>query len=135
MEDDSDKKVQGNILKHPLHFLSETCLVPPSLYRLTRHFHRPEWNKEKCVDFRLTFWVKTSTTNPRESVTTIGQQLVDVFRLIGQRQVDDLQQLLGMVKIEDFAGTIERLVQEIHQDLRHPVEEFPRLRFAIPSQW
>lgn len=29
MEDDSDKKVQGNILKHPLHFLSETCLVPP----------------------------------------------------------------------------------------------------------
>ncbi|KZS12637.1 Uncharacterized protein APZ42_022845 [Daphnia magna] len=29
MDDDSDKKVQGNILKHPLHFLSETCLVPP----------------------------------------------------------------------------------------------------------
>lgn len=70
-----------------------------------------------------------------ERVATVGQELVDVLWLVGQRQVDDLQQLLRMMEVEDLAGTVERLVQEIHQDLRHPVEEFPRLRLAITDMW
>ena len=69
-----------------------------------------------------------------QSVATVGQQLVDVLGLVGQRQIDDFQQLFRMVEVEDLAGSVERLVQEIHQDFRHPVEEFSRLWLAVAGQ-
>lgn len=62
------------------------------------------------IEFTIFFLNRTCFHLIGESIATIGQELVDVFRLVGQRQVDDLQQLLRMMEIEDLAGTIERLV-------------------------
>ena len=66
-----------------------------------------------------------------EGVFAVGQELLDVLRVVGHGEIDDFQQLLRMMKVEDLARPVESAVQIIHQDLRHLVQKFTRLRLAL----
>ena len=69
-----------------------------------------------------------------ERVAAIGEQLVQVLRLGGQREVEHLEQLLRVVEVEDPSLAVVRFAQELDQDVGESVEERARLRVRIGRQ-
>lgn len=66
-----------------------------------------------------------------ERVATVGEQLVQVLRLGGQREVEHLEQLLRVVEVEDLRRAVVRFAQELDQDVRQAVQERPRLGVRV----
>jgi len=58
-----------------------------------------------------------------ERVPAVGQKLVDVLRFVGQRQVENLEELLRVVEVEDFGRAVESRLHILEQHLDELAEE------------
>ena len=53
-----------------------------------------------------------------EGIPTIHENLVKILRFVGQTEIHDVSDLVGLVEIQDFGLSVIGLSDEVHQDFQ-----------------
>lgn len=61
-----------------------------------------------------------------ERVPTIVEDLIQVLRLVRELQVELLPQVMGVVEFQDLGATVVGLLDILHQDVMHLLQELDR---------
>lgn len=61
-----------------------------------------------------------------ERVPTIVEDLIQVLRLVRELQVELLPQVMGVVEFKDLGATVVGLLDILHQDVMHLLQELDR---------